>query len=208
MFDLPQSTIVRRRIPKEAFYRRVPMSTAVKKKFVSDLEKIYVEHSLTKESLNLTEDSEINEILILSLVLKKQNYDPRILEVIARQNPHKLVFWMQYQNQHQLAIYIGKLYRTPWIESDKNTFRAAGTSMDDLWFGFIEQIALYDERTQDIAGLSLKQRLALHDKIVKLEKDIEQTEKSTWKEKQPKKRFTLYTRLQEEKQKLEELING
>lgn len=99
MIDFPASTIVRRRLPKEAFYKHLPLSAALKQKFVSDVDRITVENSLTKGNLNLEKDSEIREIMLLSISLKKQDFDGKIVEAIARQNPHKLIFMLVYDDE-------------------------------------------------------------------------------------------------------------
>lgn len=208
MIDFPKSTAVHRRMPKEAFYKRLPLNTALKEKFVSDVDRMYVENSLTKENLNLTDDSEIKEILLLSINLKKQEFDAKIIEAIARQNSHKLIFYLCYEGSRQLAIYHGKLYRSPWMEEDEVVLKAEGFSLDEIWEHLIERIALYEERASTTADLSIDDRLALQEQIVKLEKQIEKTEAAAWKEQQPKKRFELYSRVQTYKQKLEELKNG
>lgn len=83
MLNFPESTKVHKRIPKEAFYRHLPLSAALKEKFVSDVETIIVENSLKKENLNLADDSDVKEILLLSIRLKKQDFDRKIVEAIA-----------------------------------------------------------------------------------------------------------------------------
>ncbi|MCM1100793.1 MAG: DUF4391 domain-containing protein [Clostridium sp.] len=208
MIDFPKSTAVHRRMPKEAFYKHLPLTKVLKDKFVSDVDRIVVENSLTKENLNLTADSEIKEILFLSIKLKKQEFDAKIIEAIARQNPHKLVFYLCFEGSRQLAIYHGRLYRSPWMDEDEMTLKAEGFSLDEIWEHLIERIALYDERASVAAELSIDDRLALQEQIVKLEKQIKKTEDAAWKEQQPKKRFEIYSRLQSYKQKLEELKNG
>lgn len=205
MIDFPAATAVHRRLPKEAFYKHLPLTTALKDKFVSDVERITVENSLTREDLNLAADGEIKEILLLSISLKKQEFDARIVEAIARQNPHKLVFHLTFEDRCQLALYHGKLYRTAWIPEAEVALSAKGYSLDEIWAGLIEQIALQEERTQAPAGRSIEERLALQEQILKLEKLIVKTEAAAWKEQQPKKRFELYQRVQEYKKELEGL---
>lgn len=205
MIDLPAATAVHRRLPKEAFYKHLPLTTALKDKFVSDVERITVENSLTRENLNLAAEGEIQEILLLSISLKKQEFDARIVEAIARQNPHKLVFHLTFEDHCQLALYHGKLYRTAWMPESEVALSAKGYSLAEIWAGLIEQIALQEERTQAPAGRSIEERLALQEQILKLEKLIAKTEAAAWKEQQPKKRFELYQRAQEYKKKLEEL---
>jgi len=93
MIDFPAATVVHRRMPKEAFYKRLPLTKVLREKFISDVDKIFVENSLTKDNLNLTEESESKEILLLSIFLKKQDFDAKIIETIAKHNPHKLIFF-------------------------------------------------------------------------------------------------------------------
>ena len=208
MIDFPEATRVHRRMPKEAFYKRLPLTTAMKDKFVSDVDRIFVENSLTAENLNLSQESEVKEILLLSITLKKQEFDGKVVEAIARQNPHNLVFLLSYEDMRQLALYHGKLYRSSWVPETELMLAAKGFSLEEIWNGFIEQIALYEERTESAENMTIDERLALQEKIVKLEKQIEKTEAAAWKETQPKKRFDLYSRLQKYKQELEELKHG
>lgn len=83
MIDFPTATAVHRRLPKEAFYKHLPLTKVLKDKFVSDMDRIVVENSLTKENLNLNADSDIKEILLLSISLKKQEFDGKVIEAIA-----------------------------------------------------------------------------------------------------------------------------
>ncbi len=208
MIQFPDATAIHRRMPKEAFYKRLDLTTALKDKFVSDVDRIYIENSLTKDNLNLAVDSDVKEILMLSITLKKQEFDGKVVEAIARQNPHKLLFLLIYEDQRQLALYHSKLYRTRWMPEADLSLEARGFSLQEIWDNLIEQVALYEERREQSEGLTIDQRLQLQEQIVKLEKQIAKTEAAAWKEQQPKKRFDLYTKLQTYKQKLEELKHG
>ena len=75
MIDFPKSTVIRRRLPKEAFYQHLSLTAALKARFVSDVEQIQVENSLTQRNLNMENKSDIKEILLLSLRLKQQDFD-------------------------------------------------------------------------------------------------------------------------------------
>ena len=114
MIDFPSNTAIHRKLPKEAFYKHLPLTPTLKSKFVSDVESIFVENSLSAESLNLGVESEVKEILLLRISLKKADFDAKIIETIARQNSHKLIFLLAHEDRRQLAVYSGKLYRTQW----------------------------------------------------------------------------------------------
>ena len=208
MIEFPAATAVHRRLPKEAFYKHLPLTKILKEKFVSDVDRIVVENSFTKENLNLASDAEIKEIMLLSISLKKQEFDGKVIETIAKQNPHKLVFLLSFEDQQQLAVYHNKLYRTLWRAHDEMELKLQGYSLDEIWDSFIEQIALYEERAEETADLSMEDRLAIQDQILKLEKQIDKTENAMWKEQQPKKKFELHTRLREYQKKLEDLKHG
>ena len=208
MIDLPTATVVHRRLPKEAFYRKLALNTAMKEKFISDVESIFVENSLTKDNLNLADDSKVQEILVLSLTLKKQDFDDKILEVIARQNPHKLVFVLKYGELRQLALYCGKLYRTCWQDDNELRLSARGFTLEQIYNSFIEQIALSDERAENVDGLSVEERLALQEEIIRLEKRIEKLEAEYKKKQQPGKQFDMFTELKKYKEELENLKHG
>lgn len=208
MIEFPAATAVHRRLPKEAFYKHLPLTKILKEKFVSDVDRIVVENSFTKENLNLASDAEIKEIMLLSISLKKQEFDGKVIETIAKQNPHKLVFLLSFEDQQQLAVYHNKLYRTLWMAHDEIELKLQGYSLDEIWDSFIEQIALYEERAEETADLSMENRLAIQDQILKLEKQIDKTENAMWKEQQPKKKFELHTRLREYQKKLEDLKHG
>ncbi|MCD5470218.1 DUF4391 domain-containing protein [Lactobacillus delbrueckii] len=207
MIDFPESTKTNRRIPKEAFYKHLSLSTALKNKFVSDISRIVAENSLTKENLNLVKDSEIKEILLLSIELKKQDYDQRIIEAIAKVNPHKLVFLMSYEDQKQLAVYYQKLYMTEWMPEAKVELHLSGDSLEDIWSGLVRQIAIGPD-TQISSKMSLDDQLMRQDEIVQLQQQIKKLEKAAWGETQPKKKFALYQDLKKHKEQLEVLIRG
>ncbi|MBQ8133987.1 MAG: DUF4391 domain-containing protein [Clostridia bacterium] len=205
MIDFPVSTTIHKRMPKEAFYKRLTLSAALMEKFVADVERIMIENSLSNDSLNLTAGAEIKEILLLSIVLKKEDFDGKVVEAIARQNPHKLLFLLTCGDRQQLSLYHNKLYRTEWMSADEISLKLNGLSLDEIWNSFIEQIALYEERAENADTLSIDERLALQEQITKLEKLIKKTEAAAWKEQQPKKKFELYSKLKDYKRKLEEL---
>ena len=92
MIAFPSTAHVGKTMPKDAFYRQLNLSPELKEKFVSDVRRITMEYVLTAESINVDKSDELAEILVLTIQLKKQEFDNRIVETIARQNKHKLVF--------------------------------------------------------------------------------------------------------------------
>lgn len=208
MIDFPGNTLVKRRLPKEAFYKHLPLSAALKSKFVSDVDCIILENSLTRKNLNLASDSEIKEIMLLSITLKKQNFDGKIVEVIARQNPHQLIFLLIYGNEFQLAVYQGGLYRTDWMKEKDLSLTLSGNTLDEIWDNLVRQTAISSKTVLSRKDQTVQEQLKMQDEINRLHMVIQKTEKAAWKEQQPKKRFELYTKLQGYKKQLEGITHG
>ena len=204
MIAFPSTAHVGKTMPKEAFYRQLNLSPELKEKFVSDVRRITMEYALTAESINVDKSDELAEILVLTIQLKKQEFDNRIVEAIARQNKHKLVFLLIYEDQQQLALYSSKLYKTSWMPAEEMKLEARGQNIPAIWEGFVEQIALPEEKPAS-APMSIEERLRRQEQIAKLRKDMDKLEAKTRKEHQPKKKFELYQQVQALRKQLEEI---
>jgi hypothetical protein len=204
MLKFPDKAFVGRNMPKDAFYKNINLSGELKEKFVSDIKRIRIEYKLSPDTLNIEKNGKNTEILVLSIELKKQELDYKIVESIARQNAHKLLFILKFQEQGQLALYYGKLYKTHWTPLTDLNLEARGLNLGIIWEGFIEQIALREDIIPSCDGLTIEEKLKKQDTILKLQKEIDNLERLSRSEKQPKKRFELYTRLQGLKKKIAE----
>ena len=208
MLYFPSATYLHQRFSKDAFYKNMQLSPGVKASFITDIDKIYLEYGLSDSVLNLVVTSKIEEILFLQFILRNKEFNRKLIETIARQNPHKLVFLLCYEDLMRIAIWQGKLYLSEWQTVEKTDLALEGASLDEIWDGFVEQIALTEEQPGAQPGLSVEDRLKRQERIRKLEQNIEKTEAAAWKEKQPHKRFELHQRVLKLKQELEDLKNG
>ncbi|WP_180361572.1 DUF4391 domain-containing protein [Paenibacillus polymyxa] len=203
MISFPSSARVHRILPKEAFYKHLNLSGEIKGKFISDIQRVTLEYSLTAQTLNLELCEAVDEILLLIVELKKRDADPRLFEVIARQNPHRMIFLLRHSGQVRLAIYYSKLYQTQWQPEETLTLQARGINLAVVWEGFIEQIALQIKPTQTLGNIDM--RLRRQETQQSLKKKIERIERQTRAEKQPKRKFELYQQLLELKKELEDI---
>ena len=205
MIRFPRGSIVGRILPKEEFYKRLNLSAELKNSFVSDIRRITVENSLTENTLRLKPGTEVVEILVLALDLKIQAVDERILENIARQNKHRILFWLRFEQQEQFVLYVNKLYKTEWQPFEAMQLETKGFTLDEVWNGYVEQIALREEPTHSASETPIVYRLRRQEELLKLEKNIEKLESAARAEKQPKKKFELAMQVQQLKKELNEL---
>jgi len=207
MIDFPEITKVHRRLPKTAFYQHLALSNKVKDSFVSDIEALYFEYSLTADNLHLNSKGRIKEITVLLLELKTDKYNPKLLEEISKQNPHRIIYILNYQTRIQFAFYYRKLYTSPWQAQDKADLFAIGSNLDIIWDNLQLEIAS-PEDIKNYPDYSVLVLLERRDRIHGIEKKIIELEKMTEKEQQPKKKFEYYSKTQEYKKKLEDIKNG
>lgn len=207
MIRFPSTAHVGRIMPKEAFYKQLDLSNELKEKFVSDVQRIMIEYSLTADSIHVDASEEPKEILILTVQLKKKEFDRRIVETIARQNKHKLIFLLQYESDLQIALYSGKLYMIAWQPTENAELKLKGNTISAIWEGFVEQVALTDEKPT-AEKLTIEERLQRQERIDKLQKEIDKLERMVRKETQPKIKFELYQQKKEMERQMDKLNYG
>lgn len=203
---LPEKTIVNQKIPKEAFYKNLKLSSKLKKSLIDDIESIVVTHSLTNNSLEFTKATIIAEILLVTIVLKRNDFNISLIETILKSNPHKILLKLKFNNRLQYVFYENKLYKSEWKEYFNLHYDCDINSLDQLWLYLIIQVLGFEEildRNKDVFAV-----LEDYNRIKKLEVSIDALDRKIYKEVQPKKKFRLYQELQLLKQSLEECING
>lgn len=201
MLDFPKITEVNRKMPKEAFYRNMTLKSEIKDSFISDIKRIIILNKLSSVKMNIRKGNEVSEILVLQIELKSENLNYKILEAIAKQNAHKILFVLKYENLAQIVVFYNKLYHTEWTSPKSINLEIKGLDFDNVWYNFIAQIA--DVKLLEIE--TLDDNLNRQETINKLNREIERLEKKARAEKQPKKKFALVQDIKELKRQLEGL---
>ena len=94
------------------------------------------------EALGSAIEKPIKEVLLLQIELKKHDFDSKLIETIAKQNSHKLVFLLRFDKYSKLAVYYKQLYIGKWKPFEEVSLTLNGNNMNEVWISFVEQIAL------------------------------------------------------------------
>ena len=94
------------------------------------------------------------------------------------------------------------------MKKDDLDLTLSGNTLDEIWYDLVRQIAISSETLLHRPNQTIDEQLKSQDEIDRLGKLIKKTETAAWKEQQPKKRFEIYTKLQEYKKQLEEITHG
>lgn len=165
MLELPSTTEVGRRLPKEAFYRNLKLDARTRGEFVHLIERITIANSIKPTTANLADGECVHEIMLLSLELKGGEQPVRAIEAIARANSHMLAFYTEPGG----TVYVlrGGLHASNTVDSIVLT----GQTLDAAWDSICAQVIFGDVDGKDVDGRieRAKQRANLETEIKKLD---------------------------------------
>lgn len=209
LFELPKHTIVNKVIPKNAFDEY--SNTKQKRIFVDTIERIKWSNKLSTETINLP-SSDIQEIQIFEIELRKKEKIEVLLELINKAIPYHIVFILSYENEvlvstskkHQHPTndnqsVIDWTFSTDWFLNTDNTLqlKLSGT-IDKIFSDLCFQIS-------GKQNLSLPELIKQEEKKKALETEITRLENAIKKAKQFKEKVELNNELQKASEQLNEL---
>ena len=213
MLGLPATTEYGKRIPKQKFYENLTISPALKRVFVEQIKLIYWRNKLAPTTLNIGAGEQVTELEVFELQLHQPSLDEAVLRQIDREIPYHILFvltcsgkaqaWIGYKQAAASgtnAFKVDTYYHTDWMPEDALSLRLDGLTTDAVYESYVRQIA-GDKLDAAGAAEDLQSSVEQDLQRQKLEKEIAKLEKLARAEKQPKKRFELYQRVQELKRR-------
>jgi hypothetical protein len=213
-FNLPDSTFVKRIIPKNAFDDYT--NTRQKKEFAKVVEKIRWLNKISKETINL-EFNEIQEIQIFEIELREKKEIPKLLEVIEKAIPYHIIFLVHYKDE----AYISTTKKHP-NPLDENKSVIDWTFKSD-WFKLSESKYILELRKNidfvyktfclKISGAKLPEETPIaelinnQEKIKTLKNEIDSLKSQIAKEKQFNKKVELNLKLKEVENNLNKFLS-
>ena len=193
MIQLPESTYIGKKIPKEGFYNNLTLNAAVKRAFVDDIELIVWRNMLSATTLNVAKAEKVNQIDLILINLKRQDVSPGLLEVIEKAIPRHLIFLLKYNDAFRLYVNFkeeyqkGKFkiidsYKTDWVSEQDLNLSIQGLDLDQVYENLVFQIA--GSRVEKVEGVNLKISVQQAQEIEKTKKKITELEAKLRNEKQ------------------------
>lgn len=198
MVGLPKATELSRQLPKKAIYAKFSMNTAAKDRFDADISRITIVNEVSPATVAIAAGAEVKSFYVLLVALKRKDYDERVIGQLSRLIEQNMLFILEYGNEAKLAVYRGKVMSTSWSAKDELSVSLKGLDLDAVWQNIIVQIG----DVQIEQGKTLEEQLVIDEKRAKLLKEIDKLEKLARAEKQPKRKFKLFTRINDLKAQL------
>lgn len=205
MYNLPQSTIVNRVIPKKTFVNQLGANTRMKDHFTNDVVRVEWLAKLAPSTINVADGKEVHEITIFLVPIKDENCPDDIFSFIDSMIPRHTLFilrwgdmtclhlnykeWIENNSNTDNFFYIAKTYRSRWIKDTEISLSIEGLTMDAIYETLVRQVA--GERII-IQSESLREDVEKSTQREMLLKEIEIVKRKIYNEKQPKKKFELH----------------
>ena len=219
MINLPSSTYVGKNVPKEKFYSKCAVSTAVKNLFVKYVEQIVWQNKLTAQTMAAEKGLLVNEIDVFEVKMRVAECPRKLFEFIDQNLHHHNIFVLTYDDKAKLFVNFKEKekdesflesFETPWKLAAEPAFNLSGSNMDEIYESIVRS-ADSSNAVASLSSLSLPKgeakqpKPSLKDYIIqskqnaKIKAQIEKLEKKLVNEKQ----FNRQVEIRAEIRKLE-----
>ena len=134
MYSLPQTTEVKKQIPKKALFAKFDLKTSQRDAFDADVARMDIVAVVSTKTLPaLGEGAEVKEFYVLNVQLKRKDYNPKTIELLTKLIPQKLVFALLFEDKVQFAVYHTELVKSEWQNAEDAILQVQGLNVDAVW---------------------------------------------------------------------------
>lgn len=201
MYGLPQSTIVKKQLPKKAIFEKFDLKPSQRESFDADIARIDIVAVVSPTTVPAVAEGEnIKEFYVLAVQLKHKDYDSKNIAMLSRLIPQKMIMALHFQEDVQFAINHTKLITSDWESDtpDLSFLTLNGLNLDTVWDNIV--ISIGDIQVED--GKSVAEQIMADDQRAKLLTQIANLERKMAIEKQPRRKREYFEQIKNLKQKL------
>ena len=201
MYGLPQTTEIKKQLPKKAIYAKFNMPTSQREHFDADISRIDIEVGVSKATVPaLAEGEEVKEFYVLGIHLKRKEYDSKNILMLTKLLPHKMVFALHYGEEIQFAIHHTKLITSAWknINHKSELINLQGLNLDAVWENIVKSIGHIEIEE----GNTLTEQIKANEEQTKLLAQINTLERKMASEKQPRRKREYFEQIKNLRKKL------
>lgn len=196
MLGLPPTTEVKRPLPKAQLYKRFEWKSSQRESFDADISRLDFVNWISPRTLPpIAEGSEIKEIFVVEILLKKRDFDPKNITLLAKSIPQRIVFLLRYGDKIKIAVYHTKLFLTDWqncLSPNSSSLTIHGLNLDAVWENIVSSIGNISVEQDK----SLSEQIKVDEERAKLERQIASLERQMKASKQPRRKRELFIELQ------------
>lgn len=202
MLGLPQSTEVKRPLPKAQLYKRFDWKPSQRENFDGDVSHLDFVNWIAPRTLPaIAEGTEVKEIFVIEVTLKTRDFDPKNIVLLAKSIPQNIVYLLRYVDEFRLAVYHTKLFLTDWqliLTSNSSLPTLKGLNLDSVWQSIVSSIGQFSIEQEN----SLTEQIKVDEERDKLLRQIAALERQMITTKQPRRKRELFLELQKLRNKI------
>lgn len=199
MLGLPSSTEINKQLPKKAIFAQFDLKPVQRDHFDEDIAKLTIVNVISQTTIPALRAGENVEcIYVIDVQLKKQEYDPKNIQLLCKLIPQKMVFALHFGDKIQLSAFHSKLLAGQWFDEQDCRLALEGLNLDTIWDNFIISIA--DVHVEE--GKSLTEQIQQDENREKMLKQISLLEAKMRNEKQSRKKLEYFEQLKKLRREL------
>lgn len=201
MLGLPTSTQLHRPLYKTDIYKKFGLSGQEQKRYDEFISHIYIENEISERSTKIAPGENIKAFFVLSVLMKKVDYDKKILEKLSKLIPQKMLILVECNNLASIAVFEGGvLMQTEPAKISTIQLPLIASNLDQLWSNIVSYIGNFKVEE----GADLKKTIEQNEEKRKIKEKIEALKKKAFKETQMRRKWELMA----EAKKLELKLNA
>jgi len=201
---LPAQAIVDTLIPKNKFYGQTKVTTATKRDFIDTIEQIHWQYKLSPKTINTPATTNVTEIQVFRVTLKKQLIPKLALKIIDRTVQYPILYQFVYGTAVCYGISLRFAGEDRWYFSEWNhpiTFNFVAQNLERVYQQIVSAfITDTPHSTADFANL-----VTVDKERQRLEREITALQNKIRTERQFNKKVELNKQLRAKQTKLNKL---
>lgn len=199
MYNLPPSTVISQQLTKKAVFEKFNLKASERERFDADVSRLVIVHRIDADTIPAVQSGkEVKSIWILAVLLKRQNYNPKNIEMLFKLIPQRMILALQFGDETQLAAFDGMMVTSSWQKTEEHQLKLKGIDLDSVWNNLVAQVAnVVVEK-----GRTVREQLEDNARHDALQKKIETLEKKARAERQTHRKMELFEEIQKLKKSL------
>ncbi|MGW6375001.1 DUF4391 domain-containing protein [Rhodococcus sp. NPDC055112] len=217
LYRWPTAAQFGRRVPKEKFYSHGTVSTAVREKFITEVQRITWAYKLAESTINLAGSTAVPEIQVFEIDAKGNDVSEPVLTAIDRAIPFPIIFeigscegqtrTIRMVAAHKLlssgAPKLSAYYSTAWQSAEiERQPLPTSITLPALYFALLDPLTPVATRP----GEGMSEVAARLEKVRKLEREIASLERKLRTEPQLNRKIELRRALKTRQAELTVLV--
>ena len=202
MYGLPQRTEINKPLHKTKVFEKFDLTASQRDSFDADISRMFITHVVAESTIpTIKAGKEIADFYIIEVSLKRREYAPKNIELLAKFIPRKILFVLHFEEQAQFAIHHTKLICSEWQQCDTLNVPLAGLDLDAVWENIVATIGSITVQE----GNTLTEQIKSDEQKTKLQKQIQLLQQKLNKEKQYNKQIEINAEIKRLKKQLNDI---